>query len=308
MSTHQKLKTSLCRQILRHQGKLIRHNPSIVICPIIEALISWGLILLVAHPFINHYQQSDNLDISLSLPTLIKITVFLISYHCLKHLIQAFSISTTILQLKPVIIDHKKPLDILTALRKSIANWKSITSWILFLTFFSNLCRLFKPLLNKWKYLKRFLSGSDHLATSLLILPCLLTEKISTREAYRKMGESIQKTWGNNRKLNLGFFALGLSLLGLSILPIAGYFLLGLHEHTILIACISLSILSAIAVKITSTITTSILLTHLHHYATTQKRARNDIEIERALVECIKTKHHDGVKSRHPDELKFNAA
>ena len=308
MSTQQKRKISLCRQILRHQGKLIRHNPSIILSPIIEALISWGLLLLVAHPFIKHYEQGNNIGISLSTSMTIKITLFLIGYHCLKHLIQAFSISTTILQIRPIIIHRKKPLSMLSALCKSTANWKRITLWVLFLTFFSNLCRLFKPLLNKWKYLNNFLSGSDHLATSLLILPCLLTEKISTREAYRKMGESIQRTWGNNRRLNLGFFTLGVSLLGLSLLPIAGYFLLGLHEHTILIACITLSVLSAIVVKITSTITSSILLIHLHHYATTQRRAQNDIEIERALVECIKVNHHDGAKSRHPDELKLNTA
>ncbi len=308
MSTQQKRKTSLCIQILRHQGKLIRHNPSIVICPMIGVLISWGLLLLVAHPFIHHYEQSSNLGISLSLPTTIKIIAFLISYHCLKHLIQAFSISTTILQVKPIIIQQKKPLKILTALYKSTSNWKSITMWVLFLTFFSNLSRLLRPLLNKWQYLNRFISGSDKLATSILILPCLLTEKISAREAYRKMGKSIQNTWGNNRKLNLGFFALGAILFGITITPIAAYFLLGLHGHTSLTICITLSILSAIMVQISSTITTSILLTHLYHYATTRKRARNDIEIERALIETIEHDHSNQDKSRSADKLKLNVA
>ena len=122
------------------------------------------------------------------------------------------------------------------------------------------------------------------------------------------MGKSIQKVWGNNRKLNVGFFALGVSLFGISILPIAGYFLLGLHDHTILISCFTLSIICAIVVKTTSRITTSILLTHLHHYATTQKRARNDIEIERALVEHIKANYHNKATSKHSHKLKLNAA
>ena len=308
MNTHQKRKKSLCRQILRHQGELISQYPRILISPIVEALICWGLLLLVAHPFIHHYEQGKSLGTPLSANATSKMLILLITYFCFKHLIRAFSVSTTILQIKSVISQHTKPLNTLTALYQSTAHWKSITSWVLFLTFFSNLSRLLKPLLNKWEYLNRFMSGSDHLATSMLILPCLLSEKITAREAYRKMGKSIQNTWGNSRKLNLDFVALGAGLIGITIIPIATYYLLGLHGKTSLAICITLSILISIIVRISSSLTTSITLTHLHHYATTQQRAQSDVEIERALVEFTKHNHHGGAKSRHPDELKLNAA
>ena len=291
MSTDQKRPASLNAKILRYQGKLIRQYPRLIIVPLMDALLSWGLLLLVAHPFIHHYQTTTSLNIALSAASTVKIIMFLAAYYFLKNLAHGFSVSTLMLQVSPHILDKKKPLKLSHALSQLTLNWKNIFSWILFLTLFSNVIMISRKLLRQSGRLQRFMSGSDYLATSLLILPCLLLQKISTKEAYRTMGQCIHKTWGDNHRLNQSFMALCFGLMGLALLPIMLYFLFGGHQPIILILCISLSVLGSLIVNISSTLTTSIILTQLHHYATHQERVCDDIAIENLLIEKIRTAH-----------------
>ena len=299
MNNKQASGTKASYAIFSFQKAIIKQFPQLLIAPLVGALLRIGLLVFIAHPIFHYYQKVINHSFSYSTGILIKAICLIMIYNCLKHIIEAICIGVSIAQISPIIQNNQPPLTFRQAINPVIKNIKSITSWIICITLGFNLIRLGREFLIKLQYFKSMIGRTDFTCTSLLILPCILFENKTSRSAYQRMGEAITEVWGEQPTINLSFFGIMLLFNIMSILPIALYFLLGIHQTIILGICIALSAIFGFTSTCSSKMNTSIILTSLYHFA---KKRELPVTLE-PITTIFKTEHTaNTITPRHSNE------